>query len=72
MNASLLIQYAVIGVVVAVAAVFVVRKYWPRGAKSGDGCDSSDGGCSTCGACASAAPPPDVIVVAPPAPRRRT
>ena len=72
MNANLAIQYVVIGLAVAASAWYTVRKYWPRsGAKAG-ACGSSDGGCSTCGACATSAEPPvEAIPLAPPKPIRR-
>jgi hypothetical protein len=72
MSANLAIQYVVIGFAVAASAWYTVRKYWPRsGAKAG-ACGSSDGGCSTCGACAAPVEPrPEAIALAPPKPIRR-
>lgn len=70
MNTGLAIQYGIIGLAVVASAWFVVRKYWPRaGAKAG--CGSSDGGCSTCGACATPEEPPAAMPLAPPKPLRK-
>ncbi|HVJ62452.1 MAG TPA: FeoB-associated Cys-rich membrane protein [Tahibacter sp.] len=72
MNTNLAIQYGIIGLAVAASVWYTARKYWPRSSAKSGACGSSDGGCSTCGACSTQAQPVDeVMPLAPPKPLRR-
>lgn len=45
------IQGAIVGLIVAAAALYLLRKYLPRSRKPAPAADAKSGGCGSCGSC---------------------
>jgi len=44
-------QGAIVGLIVAAAALYLLRKYLPRSRKPVPGAEPKSGGCGSCGSC---------------------